>query len=1604
MIGSLQELGHTKRKRVLLFLRKFLTEHQSLPLLQRITLLKSILMIVKDNTAYLGRPLSKKIISLALTEMTKLTSITDGHRETASNILLTLGSGLPIDVFTELQSMIERQIPANFYVILTLASLCYEKVCYIVPLLKPVLETMLFTLRVETCERMKWVFCYAFSLFSKSILIYISNTEIDPHPLVRKDLFFNEFSTAYDIFFHFWLNMKESKVNMAVIEAIGQIFYLLPNDKVENELPILIPTVLSMYQKTSSDLSITKGLCGILHNTMERDSKMLLIHLELLVTTLHQQICIAMDQPVSQLSEMLQSKILCSFKLLTPAFIDQIIKFLLMELEINDEQIQLGSLAVMNHLICNAPSFLESQKNQILNSLALPILTNSNRVKDILAQVLYTMASHGYLELERGVDMIEFIIEQCALPIEEHEKYMDVSKRKEFSKMIMDRDVKERYEGLMKKLTTTLNIDNLLWPLLLEFVVPVRYTNALATVCSSLVYLGTKKQKAGATEFVLNYEEHVNLPNRQALLIRLLAVSSSPNEGNGRGAPALSLLQVLGINIHPAAVKVWDKQLPVLINHLQEFPGNYLPQSQWEEKLLHVLAKTLEEIEDEVWIVQLSEVMSKYICRAQLSPQQKGFLFKCLGIVLQLAQNQEVVKKTLHEMLQTVHHDKDLEREGIAIGIGHCAHTHLDITLTILKDCSKLNIFKKTASFYQIMKDQGSIEIMKVRSTLILCYGYLIWYSPKQLILPRLETDILQNILSHFNMKILGMRVQVKDSTMKLSLIKTITLMARAILSLEDQYRYKLARKAELVTYMQDFIKAEPRDMIKTSIRKAALEASASLIVVEPLLNDHTELVKVCLSSVFSLPSLESSSVNESRDMKTVNGQKKLYLETLASLENFLKQFLLFDLSPDGLQFLFENMTSWIESRKNYEREKSLGTTLHLLTFYLEATDISGKAPPHNLAAITGCIVLRCADPSLFVRETAIECLYLLLYIQLRFEGFPRDHSDTEVEHLKGIKNGLKDTNSEALYRVCTDIGKVLSKRMAHDQVDTLLITISKGLTDKKLNGSCVASIVINILIRKCGTILTDIPGIIKVLYHQLQSVTEPQVTHAVIHSISILASHNVLMTLPYLLKYQTPFQTYMGEIWRSLLSDNILATTSVKYLLDNLKLLYDDRKQCLVHKMTRSTTQQSLVVICALHAMICNPESERVINILYAQLFSTILIYLSSIVQVNQTEDPGNTDVCHYTVEILQALLTNGKREGSNMIKRGGWDLIKSPEKNHEGVMLLANAMATCAVPHLISIVEQLIPLLANVHEGQRITVAAFFAELLNNSVVLELSLTDTLVGSLLRCLMDTSPTVQLLAVRGLGNVTVGASQKIEKYSTKLLLAMNAVIHKYLNSNNLIAVEAMSTTSKILNQLPEDFTESVLIDVALRIEPIFEHIQDQLRISAFKVLGKTIRFGKIQLNPVLMEHIYSTLISLLLHLNDNCIGVREVCKSVLSLMSPIMGSESLGKKLQELSLEDTTLDYEKYLRNISKHISRDLPDRVIFYITSCGAFFRNIQPGIRGNAITLMGFLMYYAAADYSTLFSSYPICEEINNLLSDPVKSVRLKAAKATRYLYMY
>uniref|UniRef100_UPI00398F3C7F maestro heat-like repeat-containing protein family member 1 n=1 Tax=Pristiophorus japonicus TaxID=55135 RepID=UPI00398F3C7F len=584
---ALRELGFRHPKLVLLACHDYLSKHSKLVQVHRIIILHSMEAIVKETIGQLDQPLAKKVISLASEEMTRSKEVLPEWQEAASNLLVALGCRFINEVMEEILQKFQPGVLPHFFVVCTLANLSTAN---------------------------------ALGHFSESILEYLANLDKAPDPTVRKDAFSSEIYASYDILFNVWLQNKESKLRMSVVDAIGQMSHLMPHDKLEEQLPKLIPGILHLYRKHSEHFHITQSLCHVLDAAVDMGSRMLETQIDNLLNILHPQICAPLDYS-NHVAIKNHNEALRCFTVLARAYTDRLIAFLLQKLEVHNERVRIGTLTVLKHLINSASTQLESKKPLILTGMKLTIQDNNNKVKRMVAQVISAMAHHDYLELEGGEVMVEFIIRQCALPCEP-----ETPKPRSYDPdEVTDENLRSMCDNILNLLTTTVRkMEEVLWPFLLEFVIPAQYLNALAPICRSLAYLGAKKQQANSKGFVLNYEER-DVPRPHALLTRLLVVSSFPYRGRGRGVPALRLLQVAAPIIHPMVVGIWEEELPLLIQHLEENCEDSLPQRQWEDKLLLLLSKSLEAVTptDEPWVSQLSEEMTKHLNHCNNHPQEK---------------------------------------------------------------------------------------------------------------------------------------------------------------------------------------------------------------------------------------------------------------------------------------------------------------------------------------------------------------------------------------------------------------------------------------------------------------------------------------------------------------------------------------------------------------------------------------------------------------------------------------------------------------------------------------------------------------------------------------------------------------------------------------------------------------------------------------------------------------------------------------------------------------------------------------------------------------------------------------------------------------------
>ncbi|XP_067153094.1 maestro heat-like repeat-containing protein family member 2B, partial [Apteryx mantelli] len=192
----------------------------------------------------------------------------------------------------------------------------------------------------------------------------------------------------------------------------------------------------------------------------------------------------------------------------------------------------------------------------------------------------------------------------------------------------------------------------LLWPRLLQYVVPAQYTGTLVPLSRCLRELAERRERAGHEDGeeepgVVAFRERAKLPTPQALLARLLVVAAAPHAGGGCGVAALRLLQALCGEINGAVGTVWAVKIPFLLQYLEGESESCLDSAEWERLLLEFLRTSLETIKSQAWTMGLSFELSQQMGSYPRLSREQAFLYKAIGMSLAACQHVPYVRGEL---------------------------------------------------------------------------------------------------------------------------------------------------------------------------------------------------------------------------------------------------------------------------------------------------------------------------------------------------------------------------------------------------------------------------------------------------------------------------------------------------------------------------------------------------------------------------------------------------------------------------------------------------------------------------------------------------------------------------------------------------------------------------------------------------------------------------------------------------------------------------------------------------------------------------------------------------------------------------------------------
>ncbi|XP_029386983.1 maestro heat-like repeat-containing protein family member 1 isoform X2 [Mus pahari] len=1635
--SALCSLGDAQPDETLHACEEYLRQHDKLAHPYRTKILKAMETVLSSHIHDLDKDTAGAVILLASSEMTRTKELDCDWQQAAGSVLVAVGKRFTNQVMEEVLSRFQPGMLPHSSVLHTLANLSVSNAFDMVPFLPSILSTMLPMLGMAKQDALKVVFCCALQHFSESILEYLANLDQAPDPTVRKDTFGADIFGAYDVLFHHWLQSRDAKLRLAVVAALGPMSHLLPSERLEEQLPKLLPAVLGLYKKHAETFQISKSLGQILEAAVNVSSRTLEVQLDALLVALHAQICVPVESS-SPLVMNSQKEVLRCFTVLDTrvtvvcpqawsavlfegrmAFClrlrrvrassralvsvtasccspDRLLAFLLPRLDSSNERLRVGTLQILRHIINSAAAQMEAKQPFILSSMRLPLLDTNDKVKRAVVQVISAMAHHGYLEQPGGEAMVEYIVQQCALPAEEPEK-----PGPDGEDLAADSVRAVSIRTLYLVSTTVDRMNSVLWPYLLEFLTPVRFTAALTPLCRSLVHLALKRQEAGADDFLIQYNSNANLPSPFAMTTRLLVVSSNPYLGDGRGAASLRLLKVMHQNIHPLLGQRWETTMPVLLEYLDEHTEETLSLKEWEEKLLVFLRDTLAVVSDNIWICQLSQEMCKQLPSYSGTPQEKNFLYKCIGTTLGAASSKEVVRKHLRELLETARYQEEAEQEGLACCFGICAITHLEDTLAQLEDFVRSDVFRKSTRIFSIFKDRSEHEVERMKSSLILCYGHVAAQAPRELVLARVESDILRNMFQCFN---------TKDPALKLCLVQSLCMVSQAMCSSTQASSFHFSRKTELVTQMMEFIRAEPPDCLRTPIRKKAMLACTYLVNLEPALEEQTQadVVHSCLHSVMALP--------PEAEGEDGIGREPLYLDTVCALEDLLTSLLRQNMTPQGLQIMVEHLSPWIKSPRGHERARALGLGACLLEFFLEHLHVSTLVPFHNLGLLVGLFAPRCADTWTTTRQEAVDCVYSLLYLQLGYEGFSRDHRDDVAERLLTLKDGLVNPDPTILFHTCHSIAQVISKRLPSDQLISLLLTVFESLGDPDKNCSRAATVMINCLLKERGNVLLEkVPEIVSVLRAKLRDTQEEHILPAAQHSVYLLASQHCEALVSSLLGSPLPFDSHTCALWRALAVEPSLTAQVLELLLEKMGKdvpFKESRPFLLGSSADRVATLLPLAATCALYEVLSAPSSGTVVLELYPQLFAALLLRVSCTVGVQlprnlqakerRSASPArgtrNLDPCSSAVDALQALLL---RSGSQDVLRcveleGGWELLKTSAGHEDGIAQLASSMAKYAGPRLPLVMKALGCTQNSVYELQRVTSTAFLAELLSSNVVNDLMLLEPLLDNLIARLKDSSASVRRLVLRGLANMASGSPDKVRAHGPQLMTAMVSGLDDGDEPHSPVALEAMVGLSRLLDLVEPWDLRLVLLHTTIRIRPFFDSEKVEFRTASIRLFGHLNKACHGDCEDVFLEQVVGGLVPLLLHLQDPQVPVASACKFALCMCVPHLECAELAAAFYKYLQEGRSVHFGEFLNSTCKHLMHHFPDLLGRLVSTNLFYFKSSWDDVRAAAPMFTGFLVLHAEPEQKTQVDLEQLIVALQLLLKDPVPGVRERAAE--------
>ncbi|CAG9784663.1 unnamed protein product [Diatraea saccharalis] len=1105
----------------------------------------------------------------------------------ASSVLVAIGHE-HLDLVLRL--LINQLSPASvphYTIAHTLGTLAAVNTHAVVPHVKEILGKMLPLLTLVRNDAVKQAFAYAFGHFAVAVSEQIGDNVENGDITSIKENFVTEFSIIFDVLYNQWLPSNEPKVSESVLEALGPITRLISERQFNETVNKFILSLLSLYRKPAINFYYISQCISYLLSPSPLNPK-LTLNDSVINSINHVLFNLIVLEPDYDQPHTVKNhfEVLRCFDHMAEQFSDQTIESLLHQCKNNQEKDRMKAVVILTHLTTSSQVFTENYSTKFISILkVMTTMEQGLKMKKLLVKAIVGLVYRNCVVSPEDFIMVEFIIKNCGCEAAANASKQEVMELHDTCK-----------SSLVLMCNTVTSVRTQLRSLLLTALTVEDFTPSLSTVSLCLTSLLQNNSDVSIDDQKEKPPEVQYTPD--LVFARCITYIADP-EQTERNKNLLVFLEEYSGDVHKNLKNSWTVEIQRLLKYVEKIESK----EQWHDMLLVLLVSAVEQVNNNKWVENISQLIASQILSKKQPPIIKGVSLQYLAILACHMSNAAVVENILKIILFALKSIPLDSVDYVSKAIGIASRQHGEFVLNELDATYKDNESKRHSKIFNFLSSRNSkndAELGVVKYAVITSYG-------------KVASECLDvHVLARLGDNVTSILYEILKSNPPFDLCKvTVTTLYHISKALYPAAHHNVAlrNRWQLLNAVLEQIYNPNLEKRNVELYPIIVKASKALTKLQKgiLPEERNTIVRVFFSSIFE----ELSSFKKKYEIEG-NGAKndllaKTLNDSLTLLHQLIKELIIQSTCLSTIDDLVGLITEWFRHENDEIRTASVLILQVIFDSYLKNVKLNYETPSKfgQMGYLLGLVVPGVSDTNFAVRLTTIDCIKLIIQIQDLYEGHTIENDDQCMAKLTALQNNVLTNDLNMISDYCVVLCETILPKIPHHHTMQFIESLLENYDNQELLNVGISAVLDAFLTKKGQDLYQNVERIVEVMLKTMDVIGDDASWRLMKPLTSLARQHSNAVTA-ILLGQRIPFKQCVLLCWRHLAQDENLGSLIVDNFLRLMTSieLYEDPYHITDNHIA---ALQPLTLVSALGEMLQEETMDQICVSKFADMFTVL-------------------------------------------------------------------------------------------------------------------------------------------------------------------------------------------------------------------------------------------------------------------------------------------------------------------------------------------------------------------------------------------------------------